>query len=446
MNRSRWHKNIDAFLRSPTESLGVEIKDWLDLTNRLDQANLAKAIIALANHGGGVILIGLTEDASGYVPSTRRPADLSRYSIDSINSVVRRFAEPLFHCDVYIATHPDSGHDHPVIAVPGGHDVPIRSKRAGPDGKTIRDNTYYIRRPGPASESPQSGQEWGDLIRRCIVNAKTELLDQLQLIFARGSAAPNQLDDRSKLNQWYEDCLQQWHHVTAELDEDTGARFPHGFYSVAYMFSGVHNSFQKTELRDALRQGGVRYTGSPPFSANSPLGQPYPFGDGIECWYGRERSNHEPNYADYWRVSSGGMFFLMRGYQEDGQHSPVDPGKGFDLSLPTWRLGEILLHAASIAEQLGLEEEKVMFTIKWNGLAGRKLINMGNPNRILVEQYTCQQESYSETFKTSANDISTTLTELVTKVVTPLYELFDFFHLPPDLVVGELKDMRTGRY
>lgn len=342
MSRSRWHKNIDVLLRSPTESLGVEIKDWLDLTNRVDQANLAKAIIALANHGGGVILIGLAEGADGYVPSARRPADLSSYSTDAINSVVRRFAEPPFHCDIYIATHPDSGQPHPAIIVPGGHEVPIRSKRAAPDGKTIRQNMYYVRRPGPASEPPQSGQEWSDLLRRCIVNAKTELLDQLQLIFARGGAAPNQLDDRSKLDQWYEECLQQWHNVTAELDEDAGARFPYGFYSVAYIFSGVHNRFQKTELRDALRQGGVRYTGWPPFSANSALGEPYPFGDGIECWFGKGQSGSEPTYADYWRVSSDGMFFLMRGYQEDGRPREA-PGTGFDLTLPTWRLGEMLL-------------------------------------------------------------------------------------------------------
>lgn len=366
----RWHKNIDALLRAPTESLGVEIKDWIDLTNRLHQANLAKAIIALANHGGGVILIGLTEGAHGYIPSPRRPPDLSGYSTDTVNSVVRRFAEPPFHCDIYIATHPDSGQGHPAISVPGGHDVPIRSKRAGPDGKTIRENMYYVRGPGPASEPPQSGQEWDDLLRRCIVNAKTELLDQLQLIFARGSAAPTQLDDRSKLDQWYQECLQRWHNITVELNEDAGARFPYGFYSVAYMFSGVHNPFRKTELRSALRQGRVRYTAWPPFSVDSSLGEPYPFGNGIECWFGKEQSGSDPRYADYWRASSDGMFFLIRGYGEDG-HPRQTPGTGFDLSLPTWRLGEILLHAASMAEQLALIGEQMTFTIKWNGLANR---------------------------------------------------------------------------
>lgn len=444
MSRLRWHKNIDGLLRSPTESLGVEIKDWLDLTNRVHQAILAKAIIALANHGGGVILIGLTESDHGYVPSAGRPADLSGYSTDTVNSIVQRFAEPVFHCDLYITTHPKSGQRHPAIIVPGGHDVPIRSKRAGPDGKTIRENVYYIRRPGPASAAPQSGQEWNDLLRRCIVNAKSDLLDQLQLLFARGTVVPNQLDDRSKLDQWYEKCLQQWHNITAELDEDAVGRFPYGFYSVAYMFSGVHNPLQKTELRDALRQGVVRYTGWPPFSVNSALGEPYPVEDGIACWFGKEQWGNNPTYADYWRVSSDGMFFLIRGYQEDG-HPRQTPGTGFDLTLPTWRLGEILLHAASMAEQLGLVGEQITLTIKWHGLADRKLINIGSPDRILTGHYTCQQQRHSATFETPASEIRNALTTLVANAVTPLYELFEFFRLPPDLVVEELNRMRTGR-
>ena len=446
MTRPHWHRNIDALLEAPAESLEVEIKNWLDLTSREDQANLAKAMIALANHGGGVVLMGFTEAPQGYVPSDQRPADLSNYSTDSINGVLRRFAEPPFHCDTYQATDPATGQHHPAILVPGGHDVPIRSKRAGPDGKGISQNTYYIRRPGPASEPPQSGQEWSQLLRRCIVNAKSELLDQFRLIITQGSAVPAQQDDRSTLDEWHETCIGRWRDITAELEEDVDARFPHGFYSVAYMFSGVHDSFQKSELQDALRRGRVSYTGAPPFAMwNYSDDQLYPYNDGIECWLGDKHSRGHPHYADYWRVSSGGMFFLMRGYQEDGQER-IEPGTGFDLVLPTWKLGELLLHAASIAEQLGLAGEKLTFAIRWNGLSGRKLINIGAPNRILVGRYVCRQDNHSAVFETLTDGIRDTLPELVSEALTPLYELFAFFRLPPDLIVQELNHLRKGSY
>ena len=37
------------------EELGVEHKGWIDLTSKEHKATLAKAAIALANHGGGFI-------------------------------------------------------------------------------------------------------------------------------------------------------------------------------------------------------------------------------------------------------------------------------------------------------------------------------------------------------------------------------------------------------
>ena len=49
-------------LANPKESLDIEIKGWLDLSASRDKATLAKAALALANHGGGLIILGLSEE------------------------------------------------------------------------------------------------------------------------------------------------------------------------------------------------------------------------------------------------------------------------------------------------------------------------------------------------------------------------------------------------
>jgi hypothetical protein len=41
-------------LRTPAEALAFEIKEWLNLGDNAHKARLAQAIIALANHGGGL--------------------------------------------------------------------------------------------------------------------------------------------------------------------------------------------------------------------------------------------------------------------------------------------------------------------------------------------------------------------------------------------------------
>ena len=439
---------IEALLRSPSESLEVEIKDWLDPASRQDQAKLAKAMIALANHGGGRILIGFSESPQGYHPSTDdRPTNLDSYSTDSINDIVKRYAEPIFHCICDHVPHPETGQPHPVIRVPGGHKTPIRSKRAGPAGKTIRQNVYYIRRPGPASEEPRSGGEWDEFLRRCIVNARGNLVKQFRLIMEGVStAAPSPADD-DVLDEWRRAGIARWRRVVREASkQDTIYALPNGFYSVAYMFAGVEREFRLPALLEALR-GVPRYTGWPPFAIPSGFGtEPYPHDDGIECWMGRGVPINTPAYVDLWRASSNGRFFLLRGYLEDGEEG-IDPGTELALVSPIWELGSILLHAASMSEQLDVTDARVVLTIEWNGLANRRLTTRFSPNRIpIYGNYLCRQESFQTAIVVQQADrIEATLAEIVTKALTPLYERFAFFPLAPSVVVGEMDKMRSRR-
>lgn len=43
---------LGDLVRHPREDLHIEVKSWLDLGNEDHKADLAKAIMALANHGG----------------------------------------------------------------------------------------------------------------------------------------------------------------------------------------------------------------------------------------------------------------------------------------------------------------------------------------------------------------------------------------------------------
>jgi hypothetical protein len=48
-------------LRNPAEDLSFEIKEWLNLGENAHKAKLAQAMIALANHGGGAVLLGYAQ-------------------------------------------------------------------------------------------------------------------------------------------------------------------------------------------------------------------------------------------------------------------------------------------------------------------------------------------------------------------------------------------------
>jgi predicted HTH transcriptional regulator len=56
-------RRLADLLVDPHETLDFEIKGWLDVSTPEHQAKLAKGIIAMANRGGGYILIGFDEVA-----------------------------------------------------------------------------------------------------------------------------------------------------------------------------------------------------------------------------------------------------------------------------------------------------------------------------------------------------------------------------------------------
>src|SRR5688572_29508284 len=95
-------------LAFPNETLSVEYKSWLSLADNHGRATLAKAAKALANHGGGVIVMGMRADESvgGALSSQPRPGGLTRYTPDEINATINRYADPAFHCELSFAPHP----------------------------------------------------------------------------------------------------------------------------------------------------------------------------------------------------------------------------------------------------------------------------------------------------------------------------------------------------
>jgi hypothetical protein len=62
---------LQPLVTEPREDIGVEYKEWLDPTSNHGRATIARAAIALANHGGGFIVIGFAEQKEALVSQTK---------------------------------------------------------------------------------------------------------------------------------------------------------------------------------------------------------------------------------------------------------------------------------------------------------------------------------------------------------------------------------------
>ena len=131
------------------------------------------------------------------------------------------------------------------------------------------------------------------------------------------------------------------------------------------------------------------------------------------------------------------------------RHNAGRPGRSasglFDVTLPTWRLGEVALYAASMARQFGALQAEVILVAEWTGLAGRQLTHLSG-RRLVLEGHFSRQDEYRTDLAYQADQINDSLPEIVHGALHSLYELFDFFHLPMSLVTEELARLRASRF
>src|SRR5713226_5443663 len=137
------YRRLQNLLRHPGETMEVELKGWLDLEDPGHKAKFARAAMALANHGGGVILLGLNDKPVPPQPAAGRPSDLSGYHQDKLSSAIARYADPRFQCTLVCVEHPETNELFPVVIVPGGHTAQIRAIRNDPNGN-IKYGAVYI--------------------------------------------------------------------------------------------------------------------------------------------------------------------------------------------------------------------------------------------------------------------------------------------------------------
>jgi hypothetical protein len=171
--------------------------------------------------------------------------------------------------------------------------------------------------------------------------------------------------------------------------------------------------------------------------------EPYAHDDFIEAWVGNPiRENLNPSHCDFWRASRDGKLFTVRGYSEDG-HDPVPPGQFIDLTLPVWRIGEGLLFAARVAEQDNAVSQ-IAIRCRFTGLRNRRLTSVDG-QRILLDGYVSRTDEVLLNASATLEQIRDNLSEIVHRLLIPLYERFSFFELPFQLVEEELARMRRGR-
>ncbi|MCY3752293.1 MAG: putative DNA binding domain-containing protein [Gammaproteobacteria bacterium] len=441
--------DLQPLIVEPREDLAVEYKNWLDLDQEEDKATLAKSCIALANHGGGFLVIGFEEQADSLL-SNARPAAIAEITQDTVNSVIRRYADPDFHCQLYTIPHPTTHVSHPIVAVPGGLSEPVISRRTC--SGTIQQHRCYIRKPGPRSEAPQTAEEWRTLLRRCVQANREDMLSAIRaIVLGRAETDTSTPDSIHEFEDFRTTSFERWRTVTHHADPKSPERFPNGFYEVSVHPTHLTPASSLGILQEHLSHARrTKLTGWTPFlEMNREEWRPYPIEDHIEAWIGQrldENTPREPAYSDYWRASRKGQLYTIRGYAEDSLETRlnVQPGTVVDVTLPIWRVGEVLYFAARFLDEFE-DVRAILINCRFTGLFGRTITSL-TQDRFVTTSRSCRSDHVETSANVDPHQLRENMVEIVHQILTPLYEAFDFFTLSRTLVEEELSRLRENRF
>lgn len=439
--------DLQPLISEPREDLAIEYKTWLDLAQEENKATLAKSSIALANHGGGFLVIGFDEQGDSLI-SVERPVDIAEITQDTVNSIIRRYADPTFHCQLHTITHPTTHVSHPIVAVPSDLSVPVISRRACQD--TIQQHRCYIRKPGPCSEAPHTAEEWRTLLRRCVQANRDDMLSAIRaIVLGRAETETAASDSIHEFEDFRTNSLERWRTLTSNLSQNAPERFPNGYYEISAHPTHSTPAATLVVLQERLSLARrIKLTGWTPFlEMNREEWRPYPIDDHIEAWIGRridETFPREPHLSDYWRASRKGQLYTIRGYTEDSLETRkrVQPGTVVDVTLPIWRVGEILYFAARFLDEFE-DVQPILLNCRFTGLSGRTI------DSLTLDRSASSGHCRSEQVETSANvalqQLRENAVEVVYQLLTPLYEAFDLFRLSRTLVEEELSRLRENK-
>lgn len=164
---------MEQDLRHRSEKLHVEFKAWMDISksNKDGQGKIARHVAAMANHGGGRLYFGVTDDGEPMPPSDYWGLD--HYKSDAIHNLLKTRLEPPIQCEVRFTEY-TNGVTYPVVHVPPHGVMPIMAKD---------ENSFfqvYIRSVGPESKKIETPLQWDTLLKRCVRHRDREAVQEAE--------------------------------------------------------------------------------------------------------------------------------------------------------------------------------------------------------------------------------------------------------------------------
>ncbi|MFD1883780.1 helix-turn-helix domain-containing protein [Paracoccus pacificus] len=436
MPLSAEHRKTLLYYRQ--ESLSLELKSIIDLRSREGQAKLIKAVHALYNRNGGVLLIGFSN--SGEAVGLAQEI-LSEYTQDNAQTIISRHSTPLIEIELDFLEA--DNFKCPVIIVPSGVRIPISVKRGltdQSDGTThLKVGEVYFRTLS-ANGTPSSAlfktTDFSELLDVCFRNRGAEIIQLLRDVqWASMKNNESEVTDeeigRSSLADF--DKFFQAELEASPLAQDRIWLLKALTMKVAVTpLSPLTQRSPTEQLLNRVRSSNPNYTGWPVWldsrGFHDQSTRPHVTNNGWNTLFNRDGWDGSPE-LEMLRVEPSGRLFLRRVLQDD-LNTERPRGTVLDPLLLTHRVVEVIAAGTSILRGIGVDEETdAIFAFEWSGLSGRQL-NAWTDITAYFRDQRAHDNSAVSIVRVPVSTSPWEVADFVAKAVDPLFALFEGFEMP----------------
>lgn len=450
---------LQDLIEKPVEREWLELKSWVDLKDKSSpaRAGIARHLAALANYGGGYLVLGFNDDGTRCAANE----DVRKlYSHDVIAGIVDRYLQPKFQCDVVFESF--GGVEHAIVWIPPHGPSPVISKADGPQDvrgqpQGIRSGAIYIRTPKPESVPITSPEQWDKLVQRCVLARRDELVGMFSTIVSGGIPTPKvePVKERERLNDWHRATKNVFQQEAVSLEPKARLWLEGNFVQFSYMIRSASGgqipageALRVVErvnnaVRDTVRYGWSMFH---PFTRPeiSPRFMTDPSVDGgfTEFLQTSLFEGSNTGHLDVWRISLDGRASLIRTFHEDRFSKRPDgigeEEKWFDPWLHVRDITEIARHAQAMSDEF-TDVEEICFQIEWKGLKSRVPATLNSER--YVSGHACKGDQRIVFSCFPQAEIIGNLPIVVTSLYAPVHRMFDAsFNVSPEWVRGQMPE------
>lgn len=451
---------IASIVSNPIENLSIELKGWFDPSKEYGISKIVKAAIAFRNNNGGTLIVGI--DKTGKIDQDNEPDNVDAlFSVDCIQGIVSRYSSESFEVEIaHISTKYGRVFG---MRVPSGVKIPVAAKRElSVNGKKfIKDNQVYVRSLDSNNTPSTSEARWSDwprIIEFCFDNKEADIgvflrrhlrsisKDNIKEIVSSIYSVADEKTDDEILRKFLENSRDRF----VSIIEDRKIELPeHGYLEIGTMLVGSFDEKKPDRnFLDITLSSNPSYTGWPIWvdsrNFHDQKLRPFIFEGCWEAVLIGDKSDFWGLGIDYWRICPNGLFYALRGFEDDttGSNNAPKPLTQIDFGITIYRVAEAIAVVYYMSKTLNPGDDSfILCCFKWHGLKNRYLSSWANPMRYLSLRRSSHQDEVEAFVKIPIDMPMSALSDYVFEVVNNLFIVFDGFPISKNVVdelVGDL--------